>query len=154
MGTLAAIRPDDWNFPLLLHVLGAMLLVGALVAAVAFQYAGWRRDADRAFSRLAFRTLLFVGIPAWFLMRIGAQWIYDKENFSEGDEPAWIGIGWMTAEPGGVLLLLAVVLAGLGSRRREGDAPPSALSRIATVIATLLLIAYVIAVWAMSAKPD
>ena len=28
MSVLAAIRPDDWNFPLLLHVLGAMLLVG------------------------------------------------------------------------------------------------------------------------------
>ena len=33
MSVLAAIRPDDWNFPLLLHVLGAMLLVGGLLAA-------------------------------------------------------------------------------------------------------------------------
>ena len=30
----AAIRPDDWNFPLLVHVAGAMLLVGALVVTV------------------------------------------------------------------------------------------------------------------------
>jgi len=27
--TLAAIRPDSWNYVLFLHVLGAMLLVGA-----------------------------------------------------------------------------------------------------------------------------
>ena len=26
---LATIRPDEWNFPLFLHVFGAMLLVGA-----------------------------------------------------------------------------------------------------------------------------
>ena len=29
---LAAIRPDDVNFPLFLHVFGAMLLIGALFA--------------------------------------------------------------------------------------------------------------------------
>ncbi len=27
---LASIRPDSWNFPLFLHVLGAMILVGGL----------------------------------------------------------------------------------------------------------------------------
>jgi hypothetical protein len=26
---LAAVRPDSWNFPLFVHVLGAMILVGA-----------------------------------------------------------------------------------------------------------------------------
>ena len=29
MSLLAAIRPDDWNIPLFVHVLGAMVLVGA-----------------------------------------------------------------------------------------------------------------------------
>ena len=28
---LAAIRPDSWNFPLFVHVLGAMILVGGLL---------------------------------------------------------------------------------------------------------------------------
>ena len=31
MSTIAAIRPDEWNLPLLVHVTGAMVLVGALV---------------------------------------------------------------------------------------------------------------------------
>ena len=30
---LAAIRPDSWNYPLFIHVLGAMVLVGALVTS-------------------------------------------------------------------------------------------------------------------------
>ena len=29
MSVIASIRPDSWNFPLFLHVLGAMVLVGA-----------------------------------------------------------------------------------------------------------------------------
>ena len=44
MTTIAAIRPDEWNFPLLLHVLGAMLLVGGLTAAVIAFVVGWRND--------------------------------------------------------------------------------------------------------------
>ena len=32
IGLLAAHRPTDWNFPLFVHVLGAMILVGGLLA--------------------------------------------------------------------------------------------------------------------------
>ena len=31
MSMIALIRPDSWNFPLFLHVLGAMILVGGLL---------------------------------------------------------------------------------------------------------------------------
>ena len=31
MTVLALIRPDSWEFPLFLHVLGAMVLVGGLL---------------------------------------------------------------------------------------------------------------------------
>ena len=31
LGLLAVVRPDRWNFPLFLHVLGAMILVGGLL---------------------------------------------------------------------------------------------------------------------------
>ena len=34
MSVLAAIRPDSWNFPLLLHVLGAMILVGGTLTEI------------------------------------------------------------------------------------------------------------------------
>ena len=59
---LAAIRPDDWNFPLLLHVLGAMLLVGGLTTAVTSFSLGWRRDST-TLSRLGFWALLVVAFP-------------------------------------------------------------------------------------------
>jgi hypothetical protein len=151
---LAAIRPDDWNFPLLLHVLGAMLLVGGLTTAVTAFWAGWRRDAV-TLSRLGFWSLLAVAFPSWWLMRLAAQWIYDKEGFG-GDEtePAWLGIGFITAEGGGILLLISIILTGLGVRTVRRTESPSVLVRIGAVLSTLVLAAYLIAVWAMTAKPD
>ncbi len=155
---LAAVRPDDWNFPLFVHVLGAVLLVGGLMTAVLIQYAGWNRRAPAdaiANARLTFRTLLIVALPAWFIMRIGAEWIYDKEGFTGDDEPAWLGIGWITADLGGILLLITIILAGLGLRRaRRSDGASMGLTRSATIIATLVLIAYLVTVWAMAGKPD
>jgi hypothetical protein len=154
MSAVAAIRPDDWNFPLLLHVFGAMILVGGLVAAVTALLLGWRRDSA-FYTRLGFWSLLLVAFPAWWIMRIGGQWIYSKENFDEDDEPAWVGIGFITAELGGLLILISIILTGIGMRRlRRPDADSSVFSRIGAVLATLVLLAYVLAVWAMSAKPD
>lgn len=151
---LAAIRPDDWNLPLLLHVLGAMLLVGGLTAAVTSFWLGWRRDAV-TLSRLGFWALLAVAFPAWWLMRIAAQWIYDKEGFSGDEDPGWIGIGYITAEGGGLLLLISIILTGIGVRRmRRGEGGPSTLVRVGAVLATVVLAAYLVAVWAMTAKPD
>lgn len=148
---LAAIRPDDWNLPLLLHVLGAMLLVGGLVTAVTALYLGWRRDAA-PFTRLGFRTLLLVAFPAWWLMRIPGEWIASKEDLGD-EEPAWLGIGYLTAEGGGLLLLISILLTGIGARRAARDGSPSTLARVGTVLATIVLAAYVVTVWAMSAKP-
>lgn len=151
---LAAIRPDDWNFPLLLHVLGAMLLVGGLSTAVIAFWLGWRRDAT-TLSRLGFWSLLVVAFPAWWLMRLAAQWIYDKEGFSGNIDPDWIEIGFITAEGGGLLLLVSIILTGIGVRRmRRGEGGPSILVRIGAVLVTILLAAYLVAVWAMTAKPD
>jgi uncharacterized membrane protein len=154
---LAATRPTAWDFPLFLHVLGAMVLVGGLTVAVAFQLLAWRKrdPADvAAFSRAGFRALLAVALPGLIVMRIGAQWIYSKEGWSDIN-PAWLGIGFFTADLGGILLLLTIILAGLGARRvgRTGGTA-SLLSRIATPLATILLIAYVVAVWAMTTKPN
>ncbi len=156
---LAAIRPDDWNFPLLLHVFGALVLVGGLVAAVAFGLAAWRRAGradEQAFGRLAFRSLLFGAFPAWWLMRNPGQWIYSKEGWEDSSsEPGWIGIGFITAEAGGLILLIALILAGLHVRRlRRSDGAGVGLGRAATVLSALALAAYIVAVWAMSAKPD
>jgi hypothetical protein len=155
MTVLATLRPDDWDFPLLVHVVGAALLVGGLVTAVTALLLGWRRDTA-FYSRLGFWSLLLVAFPAWWIMRIGGQWIYSKEGFEDRDEePAWLGIGFITAELGGLLLLITIIITGIGMRRaRRPGVEKSVLAQIGGVIATLLLLAYTVAMWAMTAKPD
>jgi hypothetical protein len=146
---LAAIRPDDVNLALLFHVLGAMVLVGALVTTVTAGLAGWRDDVG-GLMRLAYRTLLLVALPAFLVMRIAAEWVYQKENLdAAAEDPAWIGIGYITADLGGILLLLGLILGGIGLKRRKPG-----LLKASTVLAALLVAVYVLAVWAMGAKPS
>jgi hypothetical protein len=156
---LAAIRPDDWNFPLLLHVLGASLLLGALITAATVQLLAWRRSGPAdivPFARLSFRTLLFAAIPAWFLMRIPAEWVASKGWNDVDPAPAWLGIGYITAEAGGLLILISTILAGIGVRKlgRSDGEQGGTLIRVAAVLVLLVVIAYVITTWAMSAKPE
>ncbi len=154
---LAAIRPDDWNFPLLLHVLGASVLLGALITAMTAQVVAWKRPTDVVpFARLSFRTLLIAAIPAWILMRVGGEWVASKGWNDIDPPPAWLDIGYITAEAGGLLILVSTILAGIGARRlgRSNGEQGATLVRVATVLVVLVTIAYVITTWAMSAKPD
>ena len=148
-GVLASVRPDSWNFPLFLHVLGAMILVGAVAAAVVAQLtAAGVAEPDRL-RRFSFRTMLFVAIPSWFLMAVGAEWIYSKEFGDSSDDPTWVGIGFMTRELGGLLLLIATICAGIASWKSK-----SGLAKASGIIAAIALAAWVVAIWAMGAKPD
>jgi hypothetical protein len=148
--TLAAVRPDDWNVALFVHVLGAMILVGGtLTAASALAFA----RGDTRTLRLGYWSLLTVSLPGYILMRIGAQWIYSKEGLDDAPiEEAWTGIGFAVAVAGALLLLIALIVGGVGVRRlRVGKG--TGLLKATMVISILLLAAYVVAIWAMSAKP-
>jgi len=155
---LAVTRPTDWDFPLFLHVLGAMILVGGLVVAVTMQLVAWRRrdPADvAAFSRGAFWALLTVALPGWVVMRFAGEWIRSKEGWSSEDGPSWLDIGYITADLGFIVLLVTLLLAGLGVRQlRRSGRGAAILGRVATPLATILLIMYLVAVWAMTTKPD
>jgi hypothetical protein len=146
MTVIAAIRPDDLNFPLFLHVLSAMVLFGAVVLAVV-SVAG----NSQAGLRLGFRSLLIVAVPAWIAMRVSAQWLASKENLlDEGvDAPAWVDIGFITSEASFLVLIAATVCAGIAARRGRGGG----LRTATVVLVGITIVAYVVAIWAMSAKP-
>ena len=147
---LAAVRPGEWNLPLFVHVAGAMLLVGALVVVAATMAAALRSgDGVAVLTRLAFRTLLLGVIPAYILMRAGAEWIKSEENVP--DDAGWIGIGYGVADAGLLLTLIAAVLAWRAARRDTGG--PGGAGRAVLVLAGVLILAYAVAIWAMTAKP-
>ena len=147
---VATVRPDAWNLPLLVHVAGAMLLVGALAVVLALSAAALRRGEDAAaLTRLAFRGLLLGVLPAYVVMRGGAEWVASEEGVAD---PAWIGIGYSVADGGLVLAIIAAVLARRASRR--GAAGAGGLGRAVVALSGLLLVAYVVAIWAMTAKPS
>ena len=149
----AAVRPDDWNFPLLVHAAGAMVLVGGLVTgAGALAYA----RGDARLLRLGYWSLLVLCLPGWIVMRIGAQWIYSKEGWDDvpdDAEPAWLGIGFVTAEAGGLLLAISLIVGGIGVYRMR-DGKGTGLLNATLILSLILLAAYVVAVWAMAGKPD
>ena len=142
ISVLGASRPE---FPLFLHILGAMILVGAVTAALVAQLSAvGPTDGDRL-RRFSFRTLLLAALPAYIVMRIGAEWMYSKEfGDSKADDPTWI-----TADIGALLLLLALVTAGIASWKSKDG-----LGKVSAVIAAIALAGWIVTIWAMGAKPD
>jgi hypothetical protein len=138
---LAAVRPDSWNLPLFLHVFGAIVLAGAVAAAVLAS-----RPAV-VLRGLPFRILVLVAAPAWLLMRLAGQWIDSKEDI-QGD-PTWLGIGFSVADIGLPVLLIAIAVAWWARKRPELRWP----RQTAGALSFLYLLALGVAWWAMSAKP-
>jgi hypothetical protein len=147
---LAIPRPDSWNFPLFVHVLGAMILVGGLVTATsALAFA----RGDVRLLRLGYWSLLAVSLPGYVIMRIGAQWVVSKGWDKVDPAPTWLDIGYTVADAGAVLMLIALVVGGIGMRQlRQGKG--QGLLKASLIIAVLILAAAVVAIWAMAGKPD
>ena len=148
---LAAHRPTDWNFPLFVHVFGAMVLVGGLLAGASIiTYA----RGDVRSLRLGYWTLLAVAFPGYIVMRIGAQWIYSTSIYDNlPEDPTWIGIGFIVADAGALITLIALILGGVGVYRlRSGKG--TGLLKAAMVLAWIVLAAALVAVWAMAGKPN
>jgi len=152
MTVLAQVRPDSWNFPLLLHVGGAMILVAAVLTATSALVVA---RGDVALLRLGYRALLLVGLPGYIVMRAGAEWIADKEGFNAkgAPEPDWLTIGRIVADGGALLLVIALIVGGMGASRMRKGTGGEGLLRAMLVISIILLVAFTVAVWAMSGKP-
>ena len=151
MTILAVIRPDEWELPLLVHVLGATILVGGLVSSAGVLVFA---RGDATLLRLGYWSLLAIALPGWIVMRVGAAWIADESGWADvSDEPTWLQLGGAIADLGGLVLLVALVVGGIGVYRlRTGNG--SGLLRVTLVLALVLVAAYVVAAWAMAGKPD
>jgi hypothetical protein len=155
MSVLAVTRPDSWDLPLFVHILGAMILVGALTLSAVSLIAAWR-NGSAPLTKLGFMSLFYGAIPGYILMRGGAQWIAHKEGLDNDDvDLSWINIGFSVSDLGFVLLVVALVIGGITVRRinRGEGGTPNVSARVATGLISLFLIACLVAVWAMTVKP-
>ena len=152
--TILLIRPDSWNLPLLLHVGGAMALVASVTVAAVALIQGWRTadPSSASLKRFGARTLLYAAIPSFFVMRIAAEWILSKEHL-ENSNAAWIGDGFLAADAGGLLLLIATIVANVAVRR-DPDSGLGKLAKVGASLSVVLIALYVFAVWAMTTKPS
>ena len=148
MNLLATIRPTAWDLPLFLHVLGAMALVGAAAMGVMTALVSGPPPILVWTRRLSFRTLLIAALPAFVVMRIGAEWMRINEFGSSGPNPHWLIVGYTAADGGGVLLIVGIVIAWFASRRGSPR-----LAKAAALIVGLALVGWIITAWAMGAKP-
>ena len=152
--TVLLIRPDSWNLPLLLHVGGAMALVASVTVAAVALIQGWRTGDPSAASlkRFGARTLLYAAIPSYLVMRIAAPWVLSKEGLNNSNA-AWIGDGFLAADAGFVLLVIATIVANVAVRR-DPDSGLGKLAKVGASLSVLLIALYVFAVWAMTTKPS
>ena len=151
---IAAIRPDEQSFALLLHLVGATVVFGALLASATSL--ALARGQTRLL-RLGYFSLLLVGLPGLILMRLAGAWLYRLQGWDDLpdqiEQPAWLGIGFVVADWGGLLFLASLVLGGVGVHRlRSGKG--AGLLKLTMVIALVLIVAYIVAVWAMTGKPS
>jgi hypothetical protein len=143
---IALIRPDSWDLPLFVHVLGAIVLFGGVGAVVLLAGAALRYDAQALMlRRTAFITTLVLLWPSFIVMRVGAQWILSREGLDK-NPPGWVGAGFAVSD-GGILVLALITLLGWLSPRR-----PTA-GKFLAGLALLYAIALGVAWFAMTAKP-
>jgi hypothetical protein len=151
---LAAIRPDEQSLALLLHLVGATVVFGALLASATSLLLA---RGETLLLRLGYFSLVFVGLPGLILLRLAGEWLYRLQNWDElpsDDRPTWLNIGFIVADWGGLLFLVALVLGGVGVYRLRDGNGHTGLLKATMVIAMILIVAYAVAVWAMTGKPN
>jgi hypothetical protein len=134
-------------WPLFLHVLGAMTTFGAIFTAVLLSYIAWNRPEAAFIRRATFFTLLTT-IPFYVLLRVFAEIMYsDEKDAFGGNDPTWVGIGYITSDAGLLLLLISIGCAFWWKRSGKPVA-----GRIVAVLTSILLVMLTVAMLAMSGK--
>jgi uncharacterized membrane protein len=154
MTELAIIRPDEWNLPLFVHVLGAFTLVGTLVLAAGYLFAA-RRDGSLTLTRAGYRSLLLGAFPAFIVTRVGAEWIASEEGLDDSDL-TWVTLGYASTDIGLLALIGATVAAGVAMRRArlaEAGGTPGRGTTIAAWLVLLLVVVYAVMIWLMATQP-
>jgi hypothetical protein len=151
---LAALRPTDWNWILLFHLLTAFLLVGGMLIVTITSLGTGRARAEQVpmLRTIAFRTTLILVIPMYVLIHVFGPWLAGKEY--PDHSPNWLDTSFALATLGIVFALVLAALQYWGIRRLRAAKAASWPEWIVNWLPVLLLLSLVATIWLMSAKPS
>ncbi len=146
--TVASLCGPTCGVQLYVHVLGAVLLFGGVLAVTLLASAALTRPLEQALllRRIAFWTTLVLLVPAFAVMRVGAQWVLNHEGLDK-HTPGWAVAGFVISDAGVIVIILLGLLAWLATRRPR-------LGPYLAGLGAIYVIALAVAWFAMSAKPD
>jgi hypothetical protein len=152
---LATIRPNDWNWLLLAHLLFAFALVAGVLTVVVTSLAarpGARPEHVPLLRAIAFRTNLVLVLPAFVAVHVFGDLLSNREY--HGHEPDWVSLGFSITDValivGGVLLTL---LQFWVLRRVRAGHPGGWPAQMATYLPAVVLAALVTVIVLMAGKP-
>ena len=151
---LAAIRPTDWNWLLLFHLVFAFLVFGgALTVATTSLAAGRRAWPDQVplLRAIAFRTNLVVVVPSFIGLHVFGGVLSNREY--HGHEPNWLSIGFSITSAATIVAVVLVFLQFWVVRRTRAGELGGWPAQIANYLPALVLAALVTVIVLMAGKP-
>jgi len=152
---IAVVRPDDWNWLLLFHLLAAFTLVGGVITVVLVSLAAGRKawpDQVPLLRAIAFRTNLVVVLPAFIAVHVFGD-ILAGRQYEHGD-PDWLSASFAITDialiVGGVLLTLLQFWVLRRTRAGRTGGWPAGL---ATYLPAVILAALTAVIVLMTGKP-
>jgi hypothetical protein len=146
--TTASLCGPTCGSELFVHVIGAIVLFGSVLAVTILAYAALRLVPERAqlLHRIGLWTTLVLMVPAWIVMYVGGYWLLGHERLDK-DTPGWADAGARIADVGAFLVVLLLVVGWFSIRRPR-------LGGLVAGLATLYLVALAVAWFFMSGKPS
>lgn len=152
---IAAIRPTDWNWLLLAHLIFAFALVGGVITVVLASLAagrGGRPEQVPLLRAIAFRTNLVVVLPGFIGVHVFGDLLSNREY--DRHEPDWLSIAFGLTDIG--LIVGGVVLTLLQFwvlRRVRAGRLGGWPAQIATYLPAIVLATLVAVIVLMAGKP-
>jgi hypothetical protein len=149
------LRPDSWNWLLLVHLLAAFALVGGVLTVVLVSLATARKawpEQVPLLRAIAFRTNLVVVLPAFIAVHVFGDLLANRE-YKHGD-PDWLSAGFAITDialiVGGVLLTL---LQFWVLRRTRAGQAGGWQAGVASYLPAVIVAALVSVIVLMAGKP-
>ena len=153
---LAAVRPTDWNWLLLGHLLAAFALVAGVIVVTLTSAAAARSGRPNQaplLRTIGFRTNLVVVIPAFVAIHILGGLLADREFPGDASEPGWLGASFAITTIATVVAAVLAFFQYWALRRARGGSTGGWQALTATYVPPVVLAALVAVIVLMSGKP-